>query len=287
MGVVPLKSIEPDPLDEFSDLYSDVKGASAHELEMAVGAVKPPKFPIRDVHPIMKQFSSLNDEDYYRLRDDIKTNGQRKAICMFQGMIWDGRARYDACIDLRIVPKVFILRREDPVIYLLDRHRERFGLPRSPERSDALNKLHRLDAAEWKDKAREQRTQWIDYARSDFQRAWRYPRPCAVCGLGEDYSHAHHSLPLSLQYELGVDIPIQEHDWLCAVHHKTIHRRISARLVGSRSFEDIDHYSHNYPSEHARLHAVAALQVVFEKAQRLFAEVGGVSPVGNWAMFSP
>lgn len=286
MSVHPLKPPPDDDLSGFSDLYHDVKSLSDHELQLTIGALRAPPVPYRSVHPVIAQFPSLNDEDYGKLHDDIRNNGQRKAVCMYQGMIWDGRSRYDACLDLGLVPKVWALRRGDPVIYLLQRHRDRFGLPRTAERSDALALLRKLDGEEWKNEAQARRADWIGSARAEFQLQRRSPRPCAVCGISSEYSHAHHSLPLSLQYELGVDEPIQEHDWLCPVHHTLIHKHLSVGLIGSRREGGYD-YGYRYPDAEARTRAAAAVSEVFEKARRLFVQIGGVAPAGNWSMLTP
>lgn len=277
---------QPDDLDDFADLFEDVKSLSDHQLQLTIGAIRSPAVPWRSVHPVVAQFPRLADDAYATLFDDIKANGQRKAVCMYQGMIWDGRARYDACMDLGLVPKVAVLRRGDPIIFLLHRHRDKFGLPRSPERNAALAILNRIETLEWKKEAQDRREGWIAAARTEFQVQRRYAKPCAVCGLSDEYSHAHHSLPLNLQYALGVDMPIQEHDWLCPVHHKLIHQRISAEILGSRRPEGYD-YHHRYKTEGDRTKAAGAIYDLTEKVRRLFTEVGGISPRGNWSMLTP
>lgn len=277
---------QPDPIDDFSDLFDDVKGASEHEIQLAIGAARRPKVPWRSVHPVISKFPDISDQALSELRADIQRNGQRKAICMYQGMVWDGRARYRACVGLGLVPRVTMLRRADPIIYLLRRHNDRFGLPRTPEREEALRILHEIDAPEWKSEAQKQRAAWIAEARTEFQQIPRQPKPCAVCGLSSDYSHAHHSLPLAIQYALGVDEPVQEHDWLCPVHHKLLHRHIAAHLIGSR-WTDGGDYSHGYPTDQAREAAIKATAVLHAKARSLFIDVGGVPPSGNWSMLVP
>lgn len=287
MTVIPIKPLdERDPLDDFNDLFADVKGASEHELQVAIGAVKPAKVTYRSVHPVMRTFPDVSNAEYGKLHDSIRQHGQQRAICLFEGMIWDGRARFAACLDLGIVPRVRILRRECPIVYVLRRHTDRFGLPSTEARRVALVTLNRIEAPDWKAAAAKNRADWINQARVDFQRAWRRAEPCAVCGLASEYSHAHHSLPLSLQYEFGVDEPLQDHDWLCHVHHKLVHRKIAARLIGTRYWEGRDTRS-LYGSDDAFLAAGAALDVVLAKAERLFADIGGVAPAGNWRMFQP
>jgi len=50
------------------------------------------------------------DDDYHRILDDIRANGQRVPIILFQGKILDGRTRYRACLDLRQTPRFEVFR---------------------------------------------------------------------------------------------------------------------------------------------------------------------------------
>jgi hypothetical protein len=58
--------------------------------------------------------------------------------------------------------------------------------------------------------------------------------PCVACGKHINFVHAHHSFPLSLQFECGMDEPIHDYQWLCPVHHKRVHILLSGYLLGSR-----------------------------------------------------
>jgi ParB-like chromosome segregation protein Spo0J len=57
-------------------------------------------------HELALAFPPLKGEEYDRLKNDIKENGQREAITTYQGKIVDGRNRYRACKDLGIDPIV-------------------------------------------------------------------------------------------------------------------------------------------------------------------------------------
>jgi len=69
---------------------------------------------------------------------------------------------------------------------------------------------------------------WIYRARLDFQPGQRLS--CAVCDKYQGVCHAHHVLPLSLQYDLGLTSPIQEFHWVCPTHHAAFHLVITSLL---------------------------------------------------------
>jgi hypothetical protein len=83
-----------------------------------------------------------------------------------------------------------------------------------------INEAHRL--------ARKQA--WVAEARKSFrpgERLW-----CGICDGYEDIAHAHHVLPLSRQFDLGVAVPDQDFVWLCPNHHIAVHVYLATgRLV--------------------------------------------------------
>lgn len=241
--------------------------------------------PFQEVHPLIRKFSPVDDAAYVALRDDIQKNGQRKAIGLFQGYIWDGRARYDICRELQIVPKVWILRVRDPIIYLLQRHHDRYGTPQTPERTAALGVLRGVDSREWLAAVKARRDQWLKIARDEFRQSVKVGRACQACGLDREYSHAHHSLPLSIQYELGLSTAIQEHDWLCSVHHKMVHKLWSEQLTPTHRNHEAGIILKYWP-EPKHTHALAA-KAIFERGYKLFSDLGGVSQGRNWDMVRP
>jgi len=53
-------------------------------------------------HPLADLIPPMDDEDYAKLRDDIKENGLLEPITLYEGMILDGRHRYQVCGELAI-----------------------------------------------------------------------------------------------------------------------------------------------------------------------------------------
>jgi len=282
------KRIAPDAGDRgSSELFDDLADLTEHEIAALIGSKRPPKLPPRHVHPVMAQFPSISGVAFENLVADIRVNGQKKAVAMYQGYVWDGRARYDACVSLGLVPKIWALHRGSPIIYLIQRHDpSRYGGPNSKERDEALTKLSRIQETAWKTQAAKNCAEWIAFARHEFKDKYRYPRPCAVCGLSEGYSHAHHSLPLNLQYDLGVDEPLHDHDWLCPVHHKQLHRMIASLMTGAtRRHDDFTREARWRSPKDQKL--MSAAFAVFDRGMKLYAGIGGVSAHGNWRMLTP
>jgi hypothetical protein len=185
-------------------------------------------------HPIANRFPIVMGAAYESLREDIRTRGLLRPVAMLDGMVWDGRARMQACIEVAIPTKFRILRQsDDPLIYLLARH-DRYGAPQSPERDASLKILRAIDSEEWKAFAARERAGWIDRARREFRSIVGRTQPCAVCGKHREFVHAHHSLPLNIQYNLGLERADHTHDWLCPVHHRHIHMLISVWMLGTR-----------------------------------------------------
>lgn len=97
------------------------------------------------------------------------------------------------------------------------------------------------DSPENRAAARSRRGDWIKVARTEFQELVRGRRkPCVVCGKHREFAHAHHSFPLSLQFECGLEEAVHDYQWLCPVHHKDVHVLLSGYLLGSRDLSFLD-----------------------------------------------
>ncbi len=55
-------------------------------------------------HPLAEIFPLMSDDEFNRLCEDIRENGQREAIWLHQNKIIDGRNRYNACQALKMEP---------------------------------------------------------------------------------------------------------------------------------------------------------------------------------------
>lgn len=73
-----------------------------------------------EIHPAAEIFPMMSGGDLTALKDDIRQNGQRERIVMFDDKVLDGRNRYRACQELDIEPEVCELEScPDPVAYVL------------------------------------------------------------------------------------------------------------------------------------------------------------------------
>jgi hypothetical protein len=57
-----------------------------------------------EVHPLAGIFPMMSEDEYYRLKEDIRRTGLRLPLTLYEGKILDGRNRYSACCDLGIEP---------------------------------------------------------------------------------------------------------------------------------------------------------------------------------------
>src|SRR5690349_8529532 len=100
--------------------------------------------PVLQIHPLSDQFPSISGSAFEKLKRDIKARGQRRPIALYEGMVWDGRARLSACEELGLNPLIRVLKSKDlPIHYLIKRH-DRYGEPHSPERETALKILWQI-----------------------------------------------------------------------------------------------------------------------------------------------
>jgi ParB-like chromosome segregation protein Spo0J len=58
-----------------------------------------------EFHPLANRFPLIEDDEFDRLVEDIRVNGQRDPIVLFEDKILDGRNRYRACLEAGVTPK--------------------------------------------------------------------------------------------------------------------------------------------------------------------------------------
>jgi hypothetical protein len=84
--------------------------------------------------------------------------------------------------------------------------------------------------------------EWVANARLNFRPSQR--QNCYVCGKFGFITHAHHTVPLSEQFERKFKAPFHEHAWLCPNHHAILHVLINPAkdtlALGHRAFRVID-----------------------------------------------
>jgi hypothetical protein len=61
--------------------------------------------PLPEIHPAANIFPPMNEHELAALLDDMKLNGQREAIWIFEGKVIDGRNRLRVCQMLNLEPK--------------------------------------------------------------------------------------------------------------------------------------------------------------------------------------
>jgi ParB-like chromosome segregation protein Spo0J len=82
-------------------------------------------------HPLADLFPLLEGADFDALVADIKANGQREAIMLFEDKILDGRNRWHACKKAGIEPKTKEYRGNDPLAYVISLNLKRRHLNES------------------------------------------------------------------------------------------------------------------------------------------------------------
>src|SRR4051794_37011400 len=55
-------------------------------------------------HPISRLFPAMTLEEYQFAKDDIRRQGQKEPILLYEGKVLDGWHRYRICVELGIEP---------------------------------------------------------------------------------------------------------------------------------------------------------------------------------------
>lgn len=78
-----------------------------------------------DYHPIAKLFPMMGQDELTTMAADIKEHGLHRPIVLLDGMILDGRNRYEACKISGIAPRFVNYDGDDPYAFVWSENAER------------------------------------------------------------------------------------------------------------------------------------------------------------------
>jgi protein gp37 len=108
-----------------------------------------------EIHPAALIMPPMSDDEFKEFKEDISGNGLLEPIVLFQGKVFDGRNRYNACTELGI--DVFAIEWEggmDPIEYVVSKNIHRRHLSAS-QRAVAAAKALDFYTKEAKERQRE------------------------------------------------------------------------------------------------------------------------------------
>ncbi len=82
-------------------------------------------------HQLCSAFPPMSDADFASLSEDIKANGLRDPITLYEGMVLDGWHRFQACAELAIEPRFAQFTNGDPASFVLSKNLHRRHLSAS------------------------------------------------------------------------------------------------------------------------------------------------------------
>ena len=100
-----------------------------------------------EFHDVAALFPLMNTEEFHGLVADIKANGLREAIWLYEGKILDGRNRYRACLEAGVAPRYRTYTGDEPTSFVLSLNLHRRHLTYDQRVGLAL-KIQPLIAAE-------------------------------------------------------------------------------------------------------------------------------------------
>jgi ParB family chromosome partitioning protein len=77
------------------------------------------RLPDYDIHPLAELFPFMNEHDASALAQSIRDIGLQQPIVLYEGKILDGRNRYVACSNLRIIPEFTQYQGDDPLGFVI------------------------------------------------------------------------------------------------------------------------------------------------------------------------
>lgn len=94
-----------------------------------------------EFHPLSSYFPLMEGEDFKELVEDIKENGLRNRIILYDGKILDGRNRYNACLEAQIKMQFTDYEGDDPLEYVISQNLKRRHLTASQRAAISTNIL--------------------------------------------------------------------------------------------------------------------------------------------------
>ena len=114
--------------EEFAALVADDTATSALFRQVTEARSSSGKLKF---HPLADVFPLMLGPEFGALVADIKANGQREPIVLFEGEILDGRNRWRACKKAGIEPKTKVYRGKDPLAFVISMNLQRRHLNES------------------------------------------------------------------------------------------------------------------------------------------------------------
>ncbi len=136
----------------------------------------------------------------------------------------DGRNRFKACEELGVKPEFLEYAGNNPLSDVISWNLKRRHLSESQRAIIAANVLKYQKSI--KDEKQIVKNNWIKSARKSFNAGEK--QACHVCEKYKSVAHAHHIIPLSIQFDLGFPLPDQSYVWLCPNHHALAHLYIES-----------------------------------------------------------
>lgn len=98
-----------------------------------------------ELHPFCKLFPPMGEDAFKELVSDIRMRGQLTPIISFEGMILDGRHRYQACLELNLDPYIEEYEGNDALGYVVSLNLKRRHLDES-QRAMIAGRLAEADS---------------------------------------------------------------------------------------------------------------------------------------------
>ncbi len=98
-----------------------------------------------EFHPLSSYFPLMEGEEFKELVEDIKENGLRNRIILYDGKILDGRNRYNACLEVQIKMLFTDYEGDDPLQYVISQNLKRRHLTASQRAAIATNLLSKFE----------------------------------------------------------------------------------------------------------------------------------------------